>query len=104
MLTLVEQDDGKRVTARVGDEVVLRLPENASTGYRWAPDGYDAALLDLAEESASYAGAVGSGGEAVFRFRVKAAGSGLLRMKVWRHWEGESSVIKRFAVTIEARP
>ena len=105
MLTLTDQDDGRRLAVHVGDVLELRLAENATTGYRWAPDRYDAGLLALAGATASYPNAaVGSGGAAVFRFRVVAAGSGTLALKYWRHWEGSGSIIRRFAVTIDATP
>jgi predicted secreted protein len=105
MLTLTDQDNGRRLAVRVGDMLTLRLAENATTGYRWEPDRYDTRLLELAEETASYPNAaVGSGGEAIFRFRIVSAGSSTLALKSWRHWEGAGSIIQRFAVTIDATP
>ena len=118
LLTLTDQDDGERVTARVGDLIEIHLAEIAPAGYRWAPDSYDTGLLELAEATASYPSAVlrepmestesevavGSGGEAIFRFRVVGVGSSTLALKYWRHWEGARSIIQRFAVTIDAAP
>jgi len=34
--TLTEVDDGRTIAAKVGDTIELVLPENATTGYRWA--------------------------------------------------------------------
>ena len=104
MLTLTAQDDGRRVPVHVGDVFTIRLAENATTGYRWAPDSYDTKLLALADATADYpnTGAVGSGGEAIFQFRVLGAGSGPVVLKYWRHFEGEGSIIQRFSVTIDA--
>ncbi|CAN5554067.1 hypothetical protein BH10PSE4_BH10PSE4_19390 [soil metagenome] len=102
MLTLTEQDNGRRQVARVGDTVELRLSENATTGYRWALDAHDAAFLEALDETADYpSAAVGSAGEAVFRFRVARAGSGRLSLKYWRSWEGEGSILERFSVTLD---
>ena len=102
-LTLTSADDGRRVPVHVGDELNLHLAENATTGYRWAPDSYDAALLELLEATANYPNtAVGSGGEALFRFRALGPGASELSLKYWRHWEGSGSIIRRFAVTIDA--
>jgi inhibitor of cysteine peptidase len=102
MLTITDRDNGRRLPAHVGDRLEIRLAENATAGYRWAPDGYDAGLLELTEATASYPNAaVGSGGEAIFRFRVVGVGSSTLTLKYWRHWEGEGSIIQRFAVTID---
>lgn len=105
MLTLGEQDNGRRVPARAGDVVEVRLPENATTGYRWALDSQDGAVIQAQDTAANYpSAAVGSGGEAIFRFRVVGAGSASLALKSWRHWEGDKSVVQRFAVTIDATP
>ena len=103
MLTLTDQDNGRSLPVHVEDLLEIHLAENATTGYRWAPDSYDTGLLELAKETASYPNAaLGSGGEAVFLFRVVGAGSSTLTLKYWRHWEGSGSSIQRFAVTIDA--
>jgi inhibitor of cysteine peptidase len=105
MLTVTDQDNGRHLPAHVGDLLMLHLAENATSGYRWAPESYDTRLLELVEATAAYPNAaVGSGGEAIFRFRVVGAGSGTLALKYWRHWEGAGSITQRFAVTIDATP
>jgi inhibitor of cysteine peptidase len=104
-VTLAEKDDGRTLSVRAGDVLELHLKENASTGYRWEPDTFDAKVLELAETSSNYRGGPpGSGGEAIFRFRVLATGSGTLSLKYWRRWEGDSSVVKRFRLTVDAAP
>jgi inhibitor of cysteine peptidase len=105
VVTLTDQDNGLRLPLHVGDMLEIHLAEIATAGYRWAPDNYDTGVLELAEATASYpSAAVGSGGEAIFRFRVVGVGSSTLVMKYWRHWEGSGSIIQRFAVTIDASP
>ena len=47
--TLTSADNGRTVDLRVGDQVTLRLPENPSTGYRWAVDAADASLVEIQE-------------------------------------------------------
>jgi inhibitor of cysteine peptidase len=102
---LSEKDDGRVVTVHVGEEVRLALPENASTGFRWAMDPADGDVIEVLGQDAAYASnAVGSGGLAVFSFRARKPGKAELRFKHWRHWEGDASVIRRFAVRIEVRP
>jgi inhibitor of cysteine peptidase len=104
LMILTEQDNGGHVAARTGDELVLRLPENISTGYRWAVDDASPKILELenARSEPAPAAAVGAGGDALFRFRVVGGGSGKLSLKYWRQWEGDASIVKRFAVTVEA--
>jgi inhibitor of cysteine peptidase len=98
-----EQDSGRRVPARVGDEFQVRLPEAASAGYRWELESHDASRLEAIEATARYPkGRVGSGGEATFRFRVIAPGSTALTLKYWRDFEG--LVLRRFEITVDAAP
>jgi inhibitor of cysteine peptidase len=103
--TLSEADDGESLPLKVGDCVTLRLHENASTGYRWVFDGFDANAIDAREDGyAAGAGSVGSGGDVQWTLQAKSAGTAHVKLKLWRAWEGEASVRKRFAVTLMIRP
>jgi len=105
MASLTEKDDGGRVSANVDEIIEIHLAENATTGYRWTPESFDKAVFELIETTADYPhGAVGSGGQAIFRFRVIGPGSGALALRNWRQWEGDASVVKRFAVTVHTGP
>jgi inhibitor of cysteine peptidase len=104
MLLLVETDNDRTVDVRVGDEVRISLPENASTGYRWAIDRYDENIIEaLGSEPRYPAGAVGSGGEIAFTFKARKAGTGEIALKHWRHWEGDRSIIARFRARLNVQ-
>ena len=101
MVTLTDRDDGRRISVRSGDVVELRLAEIAAAGYRWSPERYDEALLELVDSAADYAGgAVGSAGQALFRFRVLGAGIAKIVLGYGRSWE--DAAIKRFAITLDS--
>jgi inhibitor of cysteine peptidase len=105
MQSLTEADNERTVDLRVGESVRLTLPENATTGYRWAIDRLD---RDVVEEAGSEAhpsgGAIGSAGQVSFDFRAKQAGSGEVALKYWRHFEGDRSIVKRFRFRLNAKP
>ena len=105
MQSLTEADNERTVALRVGESVRLTLPENATTGYRWAIDRLD---RDVVEEAGSEAhpsgGAIGSAGNVTFVFRAKKAGSGEVALKYWRHFEGDASIVKRFRFRLNATP
>src|SRR5664279_4227950 len=62
MLSLVEKDSGRTIDIRSGETVEITLPENATTGYRWAIDHCDEEIIEaLATEPHYPAKAVGSG-------------------------------------------
>ena len=105
MATLVEADNNRTIDIPVGETVEVTLPENATTGYRWAVESYDSEHIEaLGSEPRYTAKGVGSGGEVMFLFRGKKAGSGGIALKQWRAWEGDSSVIGRFRVELNVRP
>lgn len=105
MLLLLETDNGQTVNTRVGDSVRIRLPENATTGYRWAIERYDENLIKaLATEPRYTSPAVGSGGEVDFSFETTTAGSGEIALKQWKSWEGDPSVIARFRIRLKVQP
>jgi inhibitor of cysteine peptidase len=98
---LTKADNGKTVESPIDGEIVLRLPENPSTGYRWAVEAVDAKLVDVQEnEYVPLSDTVGSGGVAQWIIRAKATGTTQIRLKRWRHWEGERSVLERFEFTL----
>jgi inhibitor of cysteine peptidase len=97
--TLFESDNGKTVTMRTGDILEVCLAENAATGYRWALDGVDSSLVTVHEaEYGKPSSSVGGSGEVTWRIEGKSPGSVQINLKLWRSWEGEKSVQKRFGI------
>ena len=88
----------------VGDLISVDLSETPTTGYRWAIDRIDPPMLELAQ-SDFIAGEhlPGSGGTRLFHFRAVARGQVTLALKLWRDWEGESSIVQRFKVIVNIR-
>lgn len=105
MQTLTETDHDRTIDIAAGDTVRISLPENATTGYRWAIDRVDDDVIEAVGSEPHYAGnAVGSGGNVTFTFKGRKSGSGEIVLKYWRHFEGDASVQKRFRVRLNARP
>lgn len=91
-------DNGKTIDLRVGHSVLLRLPENPSTGYGWTLDA-DSRLVEIGEKRYVHsAETVGSGGESQWSIKAVVPGATTLRLKHWREWEGEGSVTERYEV------
>lgn len=107
MRSLSLADDGTAVEIDVGETLSVRLPENASSGHRWAPDEVDPKILKLLADEPGYAGGagIGAGGEVTFEARAVAPGAGEFAFKKWREWEGTPSIVERFRlrVTVRAR-
>lgn len=75
---------------------------NASTGFSWAVDQFDKQILELVDSEANYkANTVGASGEVSFLFRARAPGASTIELKNWRHWEGDSSITRRFHLQVQ---
>jgi len=105
ILVLTEAQNGSTVTMKVGDMLEVHLPENPTSGYRWAVDKLDETRVE--SQGSGYRGEddrPGSGGMATWTFRAKAPGTTSVVLKHWRHWEDDRSVTQRFAVTLDVKP
>ncbi len=104
-LTLTETDAGKTVQVHPGDHILIQLDANATTGFSWAIDKTDTTILALQSEGYTLypGGAIGSGGTAEFTFIAQHVGTAQLQLKYWRSWEGDSSIVKRYDITIQVQ-
>lgn len=106
VVTLTEANNGQPIELRQGNAVDLRLYENPTTGFRWQVVRADGLVEEPAVDEARPSRGpvehpqVGAGGTRTFRFRTLTPGTGRLELKLWREFEGDSSVVKRFAIDI----
>ena len=96
-------ETGRRIPARRGDVLSVRLDETPTSGYRWELDDHDAAVLapegdDFRPASGS---TMGGGGTRQFRFKVIGSGTSPLKLVRRRPWDADS-VAETFEATIEA--
>ena len=108
LVVLTEQDKNKTLAVSVGDSFVIRLNENPTTGYVWAIDG-QTELLVL--QSSDYVTdtppnqqgqvLVGGGGKRSFAFVAQKSGMATLKLKHWRSWEGDASIVDTFSMLVQ---
>lgn len=104
MPSLTEADNGRTVDVRVGEAISVTLPENATSGYRWAVDNLESGLVEANEAKPNYpSGPVGSGGAVTFAFKSTRPGSGQVTLKHWRPFEGDASITERFRLRVNAK-
>lgn len=87
------------------DEVVLRLPENPTTGYRWLVTQSGAGELALVDDrfvGGSEAPVPGAGGQRVLRFAGRRPGEVSLEAVLRREWDPPEASLERrvFAIVI----
>jgi inhibitor of cysteine peptidase len=100
----VEKQSECPVQLRSGQNLILTLPSNPTTGYRWAiQDSAGGVLQALGPEVYSNpedAGIVGSAGISTWRFQAFAAGNGRLRLTSQQPWAPEVLPVDTFDCTI----
>ena len=104
-VTLTQADNGRSVEVRPGTTIVIQLAENPTTGFRWAVDQTDERTVTIVrvDYTTAAGGGIGGGGTRSFTLKAEHPGIMQLRLKLWRDWEGESSIVERFTVTIRVR-
>jgi inhibitor of cysteine peptidase len=102
-LKLTKDADGKAFEVAEGSLITVSLPEVPTSGFRWQAETSPGEVLTADQSSfGAHGGAsVGGGGVRTLQFRANQPGTSELRARLWRAWEGESSIIERFSATFK---
>jgi inhibitor of cysteine peptidase len=101
-LQLGAGDNGGSPSLVKGQRLVLQLPENATTGYRWAV--VSSGALELISNTYEIgAGGAGAGGMRRLEWLAVALGTSELLLLHRREWEGAGQEIGRFKITVAVR-
>jgi inhibitor of cysteine peptidase len=92
-------DSGTRQAVRAGDELVVALPENPTTGYRWYPDVDTDALAQEEDHNEGPVERRGAPGTRYLAFRALRPGPTRLRLIKKRPWEADP--VEEFAVDLD---
>lgn len=108
---LTKQDKDKMLNVAVGESFVITLDENPTTGYVWAVEGQPELLVlqgsdyvsDAPPHKPDHPMIVGAGGKRTFTFMAQKSGTTTLKLKHWRPWEGDASIVDTFSVPVVVR-
>ncbi len=102
---LARDDNGTEISVKTGEQLVVELPSNPTTGFSWtvADSGPLTQVGDAAYESDAKPGVVGAGGTETFTFDAKKAGSGTLTLEYRRPWETDVAAEDVWSVTINVQ-
>ncbi len=108
-ITLTDADNGKSISAKVGDQIKVALAGNATTGYAWTvtmTDADKAVLQQQGEavytETSTSSSVVGGGGTYTFTFKVIAAGTAKPTFNYARSFESNPPA-QTYTVTVNAK-
>lgn len=93
------------IAGRVGSQIVITIPSNQTTGFKWGLGNKPGAAVKLV--GSAYAapsnGLAGQGGMESWTFRAVAPGSAAVSMEYARTWEKKKGPVKKqaFSVTVQ---
>lgn len=95
-------DPSQRIEIGVGEQFVIALESNPTTGYEWKVD-FDETLLKLAQSdfTAPRTSLIGAGGEQRFTFKGVKTGKTEVTLTYKRQWEQDFADQKVFAISIK---
>ncbi len=104
VMKLGENDSGKTLEMRVGDELEIGLPGNPTTGYIWEVCLLDSNLLSQGKgDFFANDKAIGAGGMEIIKLHAIAEGKTDVKLVYDRPFELDNPPLKTFAVTITIR-
>jgi inhibitor of cysteine peptidase len=105
MKALTADDAEQTVEVTAGEQIVVTLEENPTTGYRWIVDELVGHLTtDSSEFAAPGSERPGAGGHRAIVLRATDAGPAELRVRYARPWEGAASDARRLRFQFLVKP
>lgn len=108
-VVLTVADNGRAVVMEPGQDLVISLASNPTTGYRWEVLDVDEAILRQEAEAEFVAPdtgqtpVAGAGGTETFRFRAEGSGETELELVYRRPWEEGVEPLETFSVRVNVQ-
>jgi inhibitor of cysteine peptidase len=105
-VNLTATDKGSQVNIKVGEQIVIKLDSNPSTGYTWEANNLDKTMFEQVGDptfSSSNPGLVGSGGTLTLTFKALKVGTASLALVYNRPWETGVDPIDTFDITVTVK-
>jgi inhibitor of cysteine peptidase len=105
----VERVDARRtLVLKPGQELIVRLASNPTTGYRWTLGEASTRALAMGaapayKQDAAAKGLSGAGGVETWRFLAIAPGRGRLELEYRRPWERDAAPAQNVVFDVEVR-
>lgn len=102
--SVTKVDNGKTIIVSVKKDFVIKLKANPSTGYDWQTLKIDTNIIKLKQTSYKPDRDIpGSSSMERITFTSLAKGKTVLTLGYLRAWEGRSSMVDSFEVTVKVR-
>jgi inhibitor of cysteine peptidase len=97
--------NGQSVSLKAGDQLVLSLESNPTTGFDWELLEYDETVLKLIGEPTfdSDSKLVGAGGIKTYTLEAQGSGKATIKLVYHRSWETDVPPEKEFDIVVEVK-
>jgi len=106
-VTITPESAGRTIELRSDQELLVRLPSNPATGYRWSLAAAPADVLKLegppAVERNPAGAALGAPGIEIWRFSLARKGQQILRFDYCLPWESDAPPARQLSFTVTVR-
>lgn len=104
-VTVGEKDNGRKISLRQGQVLVIRLTATPTSGYMWETAGIDSAVLrQMGEvELEAKSDKIGAPIEQSFRFEAAAPGRTPVQLAHRRSWEKDKPPLATFSLDVTVR-
>jgi inhibitor of cysteine peptidase len=107
-LSVTEANSGGSVTLARDQRLIVRLPSNPSTGYRWSLAQQAAGVLEpdgapTYEQGSTGSATTGAGGTETWKFVPTRAGEETLRLEYRRLWETDAAPARVVSYKVTVR-
>jgi len=103
MLQADESSDGNTIDLKIGETLELRLPENRTTGFKWALESSDEGGWSLVSDDFEAGSQPGQPGSQRWSFRGERAGSESIKLSYRRGWEEKGTAERTFTLRIRVQ-
>jgi inhibitor of cysteine peptidase len=104
MLHFDEHSNGNEIELHVGEEFMIVLPENPTTGFRWNPISSGEPTCTLLDNSFDLIGSTpGNGGSHSWHFQAVKEGSSKIEFAYRRSWEQDKPPAQTFKMSVYVR-
>ena len=97
-------DEGRTIELAAGQDLVVSLESNPTTGYGWEVSEIDGAILapvgDAEYAQGGAEGMVGAGGVETYRFSAQGPGQTTLTLIYHRAWEKGVEPLETFSIKV----
>lgn len=96
LITIEDEKNCRPLYVKTGQDIVVSLKGNQSTGYRWIMVNQPHFLSLIEEKNEAKTTKPGKPEETVWRYKVHSKGAGNLRFTYQRPWESDQRANKHF--------